>query len=124
MGADSFAALSRWHRSAEIPFAAALIVASRPGEPLIGPPVALPAGCTLHAVPASDRMVSGIDVRAFEFQNPLGERASLYVLPDLHVEISASEIRAHLREAASGSSAADLLPAAVADYIRSHGLYR
>ena len=32
MGADSFLGLSRWHRAAEIPFAAPLIVASRPGQ--------------------------------------------------------------------------------------------
>jgi len=31
MGADSFSALRLWHRAAEIPFAAPLIVASRPG---------------------------------------------------------------------------------------------
>ena len=32
MGADSFLGLSAWHRAAEIPFVAPLIVASRPGE--------------------------------------------------------------------------------------------
>ena len=30
MGADSFFGLRRWHRAAEIPFVAPLIVASRP----------------------------------------------------------------------------------------------
>ncbi len=34
MGADSFFGLRHWHRAAEIPFVAPLIVASRPGEPL------------------------------------------------------------------------------------------
>ena len=34
MGADSFFALRQWHRSADIPFTASLIVASRPGQPL------------------------------------------------------------------------------------------
>ena len=32
MGADSFVGLRRWHRAAEIPFVAPLIVASRPGH--------------------------------------------------------------------------------------------
>ena len=32
MGADSFAGLRQWHRAAEIPFVAPLIVASRPGQ--------------------------------------------------------------------------------------------
>ena len=34
MGADSFFGLRHWHRAAEIPFVAPLIVASRPGQPL------------------------------------------------------------------------------------------
>jgi nicotinate-nucleotide adenylyltransferase len=34
MGADAFALLRRWHRAAEIPFVAPLIVASRPSESL------------------------------------------------------------------------------------------
>ena len=34
MGADAFAILRRWHRAAEIPFLAPLIVASRPSESL------------------------------------------------------------------------------------------
>ena len=34
MGADAFFGLRRWHRAAEIPFMAPLIVASRPGQPL------------------------------------------------------------------------------------------
>ena len=33
MGADAFFGLRRWHRAAEIPFVAPLIVASRPGQP-------------------------------------------------------------------------------------------
>src|SRR5271165_2530660 len=34
MGADSFVSLKRWHGAAEVPFAASLIVASRPGQSL------------------------------------------------------------------------------------------
>ena len=37
MGADSFFGLPRWHRAAELPFVAPLIVASRPGQPLQEP---------------------------------------------------------------------------------------
>ncbi len=42
MGTDSFAGFSRWHRAAEIPFVAPLIVASRPGQPLRNLDSALP----------------------------------------------------------------------------------
>ncbi|MGB7547747.1 MAG: nicotinate-nicotinamide nucleotide adenylyltransferase, partial [Terracidiphilus sp.] len=47
MGADSFLGLRRWHRGAEIPFVAPLIVASRPGQPLGDLAAALPAGLSL-----------------------------------------------------------------------------
>jgi nicotinate-nucleotide adenylyltransferase len=123
MGADSFSGLRRWHRAAEIPYAAALIVASRPpisrsrqpldgpGQPLSELSSALPPGLTLE--PAQDqnaleqnameidRNQSGADgsgVRAFLIVNPAGERAPFYVLPGLDVEISASHIRDQMRE--------------------------
>jgi len=56
MGADSFASLKRWHRAAEIPFAAPLIVASRPGENLHDLKASLPDGLSIEAAPkvASD----------------------------------------------------------------------
>ena len=47
MGADSFTGFSRWHRAAEIPFVAPLIVASRPGQLLDDLDSALPQGLTL-----------------------------------------------------------------------------
>jgi nicotinate-nucleotide adenylyltransferase len=53
MGADSFLGMRRWHRAAEIPLAASLIVASRPGERLEDLQAALPSGLTLHPAPAS-----------------------------------------------------------------------
>jgi nicotinic acid mononucleotide adenylyltransferase len=56
--------------------------------------------------------------------------APFYLLPGLHVEISASEIRSQLRIRAQLRAADDqrtpaqeLLPRAVADYIQAHGLY-
>lgn len=122
MGADSFAALPRWHCAAEIPFAATLIVASRPGEPLIGPQTALPQGLSIAAATEADRNVSGIEVRAFTLMNQAGERAAFYVLPGLHIDISASEIRHVLRT--NVHDGPTLLPEAVRKYIRVHGLYR
>ena len=142
MGADSFFGLRRWHRAAEIPYAAALIVASRPGQPLDGLKSALPRGLTLEPAPdparnESDRNESGanesgVAVRAFNLVNPAGERAPFYVLPGLDVEISASEVREAIRKAGLGASSVaqsgseavqTMLPVAVAEYIRSHGLY-
>jgi nicotinate-nucleotide adenylyltransferase len=124
MGADSFFALRRWHRAAEIPYAAALIVASRPGQSLAGLQAALPQGLTLEPAPAGDRSESGIEIRTFNLVNPTGDRAPFYVLPGLDVEISGTEIRAQIRNSSSGHIAdRNLLPVAVRDYIVQHGLY-
>ncbi|MGH9562764.1 MAG: nicotinate (nicotinamide) nucleotide adenylyltransferase [Terracidiphilus sp.] len=123
MGADSFFTLHHWFRAAEIPFAAPLIVASRPGQPLEKVKDALPAGLTLEPAPDAEKNEAGVDVRAFVVTNAAGDRASLYVLPGLHVEISASEIRTKLQTARSGAAALDCVPAAVRDYIVQHKLY-
>jgi nicotinate-nucleotide adenylyltransferase len=132
MGADSFFGLRRWHRASELPFVAPVIVASRPGQPLpdleADLKTALPPGLALEPTPQEAQKVSqsesGIEVRTFILVNPAGDRAPLYVLPGLHVEISASEIRARIH-AASGNPAAerDLVPQAVRDYIAQQGLY-
>jgi nicotinate-nucleotide adenylyltransferase len=129
MGADSFFGLRRWHRAAELPFVAPLIVASRPGQPLpdleADLMAALPQGLALEPSLEGSQSESGMEVRGFVLMNPAGDRAPFYVLPSLHVEISASEIRAQIH-AASGSPAAghDLVPQAVRAYIAQHGLYR
>jgi nicotinate-nucleotide adenylyltransferase len=133
MGADSFFGLRHWHRAAEIPYAASLIVASRPRQPLDGLKAALPQGLTLEPLPAGNRMAAGIEVRAFHLVNPAGERAPFYLLPGLDVEISATDVREAIRKAALGASSAapadsapvqTMLPTSVAEYIRDHGLYR
>jgi len=130
MGADSFFALHLWHRAAEIPFVAPLIVASRPGQPLDGLKAALPKGLTMESQPeASSLPDSGVEVRPYALLNSAADRAPFYLLPGLNVEISASEIRAQIRDrvhatpATTGSEQA-LLPEAVLDYICSRSLYR
>ena len=52
MGADSFLGLRHWHRGAEIPFVAPLIVASRPGQSLEDLAAALPAGLSIASNPS------------------------------------------------------------------------
>ena len=129
MGADSFFALRHWHRAAEIPFAAPLIVASRPSQPLDGLMAGLPEGLTMESLPQKSLNDCGVEVRSSILFNSAGGRTPFYLLPGLHVEISASEIRAQIRDlvyetpAPAGSGQA-LLPSSVLDYIRSRGLYR
>ena len=129
MGADSLAGLRLWHGAAEIPFVAPLIVASRPGQPLDDLKVLLPPGLTMEPSDSSALAESKVEVRSYCLSNCAGQRAAFYLLPGLDVEISASQIRELAREkfqSAEVSRAAghQLLPDAVFDYIRSHGLYR
>jgi nicotinate-nucleotide adenylyltransferase len=124
MGADAFVGLKEWHRAAEIPFVAPLIVASRPGQPLDGMKAALPEGITVDGGWDDGPAGSEVEIRTWHLRNPAGNTAPLYVLPGLQVDVSASEIRQHVRTVLEGPGAGcGLLPGAVAEYIRSHGLY-
>ena len=148
LGSDSFTALSKWHRAAEIPFLANLIVASRPvDEPAI--PSSLTRNNQIQNAPAlkheipykeaasyealDDKAIaaslpSGVAMQPLPGQaghymltNLSGGHASLTLLPDLHFEISATQLRHALQDHAS--SASEALPAAVLAYIREHHLY-
>ena len=131
MGADSFAGFRRWHRAAEIPFVAPLIVASRPGQPMDNLDSALPNGLTMEHVSGPDRVASAIALRLYVMRNPVGQQAPFYLLPGLHIDISASDIREQIRlfrpspaEAAAQYPHPALLPPPVLEYIRAHHLYR
>ncbi len=119
LGADSFLTLRHWHRGAEVPFAAPLIVAARPGQSLADLNAQLPAGLTLDAEPAPIPAPDGIDLRQATLRNPAGQTAPFYLLPGLHIDISASQIRRQLHAA----QPTDLAPA-VLNYIAEHRLYR
>jgi nicotinate-nucleotide adenylyltransferase len=181
MGADSFAGFNRWHRAAEIPFVASLIVASRPGESLDNLDSALPEGLSLETEGGGDteegegftaygnthlesQEASGHDfsravnaaklrralapevrfsdhiseipapsnatiaLRRSILRNSAGQQAPIYLLPGLHIDISASQIRDQIRAQAPPSIALQspesaLLPAPVLEYIRAHRLY-
>ena len=124
MGADSFLGLHRWHRAAEVPLVAPLIVASRPGRPLHGLEATLPPGLTLQRTPGLDRKEAGVEVRSFTVVGPGGNRTPFYVLPGIDVEISATAIREQLGNSKDAAYAGTALPGQVADYIRAHRLYR
>jgi nicotinate-nucleotide adenylyltransferase len=132
MGADSFAVFQQWFRAAEIPFVAPLIVASRPGQPLNDLKALLPSGLILEPAlqsepvrPSAER--SKIELQCYSLVNLAGRRAPFYLLPELDIPISASKIRELFRESGGfvGPEAdGELLPPAVAEYIRARGLYR
>jgi nicotinate-nucleotide adenylyltransferase len=130
MGADSFFGLRRWHCAAEIPFVAPLVVASRPGQPLGDLREALPPGLTMEAAPPAadsthESSDSAFGLLRYVLHNPAAETTTLYLLPGLNIEISASQVREQIHRAAEASdSGSELLCASVLDYIRAHRLYR
>ena len=132
IGADSFAALRLWHRAAEIPFVAALVVASRPGERLDDLQSLLPAGLTMEPADERELPESDVEVLCYSISGGsgrwAGRRAAFYLLPGLDVAISAS----HIRELVNGQvgteggslARVEMLPDAVAEYVRANELYR
>ena len=129
MGADSFLGLRNWRHGSEIPFVASLIVASRPGQRLDDLTGALPVGITLEPMSDGEAELaerdSGIELHSYLLRNARGETAQFHFLPGLQVEISASKIREQVRGNSDAQPAGqELLPPAVAAFIRAHGLYR
>jgi nicotinate-nucleotide adenylyltransferase len=115
MGADSFLTVKRWHQCAELLLFCDFIVAGRPGFSLRQINDALPEG-----VENTGEYRESAFTR-FLLAGPSGGRSTLFLLPDLDQDISATEIRAAL---AGGSEQQTVLAPAVAEYIRSHALYR
>src|SRR5271166_429949 len=122
MGADAFACLRRWHRAAEIPFLAPLIVASRPGEQLDDLKALLPDGVTIETPPSPTEQPSEsqISLLRFTLRNPSGRQSPFYLLPGLDIDISASQIRGRVR---AQTPLPAQLPPSVSEYICAHRLY-
>jgi nicotinate-nucleotide adenylyltransferase len=115
VGADSFLTLKGWHRCAELLLFCDFIVAGRPGFSLEQINGVLPNGVEN----AGEVREAGFT--RFTLAGSSGQSAELFLLPDLDQNISATEIRAALAE---GSVQQTVLAPAVAEYIRSHALYR
>jgi nicotinate-nucleotide adenylyltransferase len=141
MGADAFLGLREWHRAAEIPFVAPLVVASRPGQHLESMRSALPDGLTIEPLPVKAKVELQLEagpnnpnqVRTkmvpYLLRNAEGKSAPFFVLAGLEVEISASQVREAIHGRSSASLADPgpeiaLVPHAVLEYIRDRGLYR
>jgi nicotinate-nucleotide adenylyltransferase len=128
VGADSLQTLHRWHRAADALMLAQWIVAARPGFTLDALEALLPDG--VHAgAPASDKQGHGEGWLQVPLSRgaPLdpqqgAQQATLWLLPDLHYEISATELRAALADHSAGIPQRVLDPR-VAEYARDHQLY-
>jgi nicotinate-nucleotide adenylyltransferase len=124
IGADSLLSFDRWYRGAEIPFVAPLIVASRPGQHLEQMTAHLPEGLSLQEDPSEETKRGNSALKVLSIRNQAGASAPFYVLPDLEIGISATEIRQQAGSLDQVCADREFLPKAVCDYIETHGLYR
>jgi nicotinate-nucleotide adenylyltransferase len=126
VGADSLQTLRHWHRAAEALMLAQWIVAARPGVTLEALETLLPDG--IHADADHPRhgegwlrlSLTGPDPAAASIVN--AHQGTLWLLPDLHYEVSATDLRAALADHSAGIPQRILNPR-VAAYARDHGLY-
>jgi nicotinate-nucleotide adenylyltransferase len=109
LGADSLRTFHHWHRAAEIPFLAHLIVASRPNESLAELQSLMPPAIFIELTQPS----------LYQLTSSAGAHSQLTLLPDLHYEISATA----LRQAIQSPSAPQQIPPPVLEYIHQHRLY-
>lgn len=106
VGEDAFASLSSWHRWSELTELGHLVVMTRPGAQRV-------LDAALEDLSARCRVPDAATLR----RSPAGGLLVADVTP---LDISASGIRQLL---AAGRDPRWLLPDAVLDYIREHGLY-
>ncbi len=117
LGADAFLSLKQWHGAEQLPFLCDFIVAGRPGFSIEAVPEALPASIRAEREIGNDRLAG---VATWSLKNQSGAQSHLYLMPDLHEDISATHIRAAL---AGRESEEGVLSPAVLRYIREKGLY-
>lgn len=120
LGADAFLGFTRWHRWRDIVALAHLAVLTRPGVQF--DPARVAAGEGMHADAEladliAERRLDPAERASLEAR-PAG---SLLFVPMAPLAVSATDIRARLRE---GRSVRYLLPPSVIDYIAANGLYR
>lgn len=116
IGADSLQTLRHWHHAAEALMLAQWIVAARPGFSLDALAECLPAGVHPGAPEVQDKDCLRVPLTHGTQQQ------TLWLLPGLHYEISATDLRAALAGAPRGITERVLDPAVV-EYIRKHRLY-
>ena len=135
VGADSLQTLRHWHCAAEALMLAQWIVAARPGFTLEALETFLPADVhadhpergdawlrvsLTRAIPTAPAPITKSHPAAY--QTAGSQQGTLWLLPDLHYEVSATELRAALADLSFGIPQPVLDPQ-VADYAREHHLY-
>jgi nicotinate-nucleotide adenylyltransferase len=108
IGADAFREIGTWKAFPELLDRCSFIVVSRPAFPVAALPDALPDLAARMTPVLADR--------------PIGAASSpgIFLVDAPTAPVSSTEIR---RRVAEGAPIHDLVPAAVAEYIKTHGLY-
>jgi nicotinate-nucleotide adenylyltransferase len=124
VGADSLQTLHHWHRAAEALMLAQWIIAARPGFTLETLESLLPAGIRADEPDHGDGLLR-IPLHAAHPESSPGNshQGTLWLLPGLHYEVSATELRAALAGDPTAIQQRVLNPR-VAEYAREHKLYR
>jgi len=115
IGIDAFRNIAKWHEAEVLLQECEFIIAARPGYSLAEVASSLPKG--LRPAAAVLR-----ELRRSKSEEALRlPGVTLHLLPETHEDVSATQIRAAIRR---GRGLTELVPDAVADYIRKEGLYR
>ena len=126
VGADSLQTLRSWHRAAEALMLAEWIVAARPGFTLDALEALLPGGVHAGAPGRGEGWLrvplSSTAPETVASQTGDARQRALWLLPDLHYEVSATELRSALADHSAGIPQRILDPR-VAEYAREHHLY-
>ena len=110
IGLDSYREIASWKDFARLFGLCHLVVTTRPGVSIENP---------LAPLPVAIRGDFCYDSRAGKILHKSGNY--VFFLAQTRIDISSTQIRQRLLE---GQSVRQLVPAAVADYIEEHGLYR
>lgn len=115
VGADSFLTIGKWHRPADLLTSCDFIVGARPGFDLDHIETALAPGISATSIPCELPYI-----QAFNLAGQNGRTSKLYLLTDLAIDISATQIRSALL---GEIDTAKFIDPAVEQYIREHHLY-
>ncbi len=113
MGADSWLSIAAWREPEKLLAQSDWIIAGRPGFALDDVPAALPK-------PLQGRCAFDNASNQFLLQREDGAPIRIAVMAELNEDVSATALREAL---AAGAEIGELIPPAVADYIRKRRLY-